>query len=199
MAKKRREKKAREGGKEIVGRNVAQVPHWWNRDRSSCRHLWYPITGLRRNAPRIVHLLASVLENGASHFLRTVHLVAVSLFSWFSNVQASPFVQFVPDGPLSIFVRLVNAGQGHGTIDAVTNFARVFLGSTTLLPMLLSLVPASHTTPFQEFYREIDPTFDYTASVTASTLKSSIRDSYTQLPRPAGSGTSLHLADRKMF
>lgn len=43
-----------------------RVPHWWSRDRSSCRHLWYPITGLRRNAPRIVHLPASVLENGAS-------------------------------------------------------------------------------------------------------------------------------------
>lgn len=42
------------------------VPHWWSRDRSSCRHLWYPITGLRRNTPRIVHLPASVLENGAS-------------------------------------------------------------------------------------------------------------------------------------
>lgn len=43
-----------------------RVPHWWSRDRSSCRHLWYPITGLRRNTPRIVHLPASVLENGAS-------------------------------------------------------------------------------------------------------------------------------------
>lgn len=58
---------------------MAQVPYWWNRDRSSCRHLWYPITGLRRNAPRIVHLLASVLENGASHFTSKYPLLRVSL------------------------------------------------------------------------------------------------------------------------
>jgi len=47
-----------------------RIPHWWSRDRSSCRHLWYPITGLRRNTPRIVHLLALVLENGASSLTR---------------------------------------------------------------------------------------------------------------------------------
>lgn len=58
---------------------MAQVPYWWNRDRSSCRHLWYPITGLRRNAPRIVHLLASVLENGASHFTSKYPLLRMSL------------------------------------------------------------------------------------------------------------------------
>lgn len=140
-------------------------------------------------------------------FSKMAHLTsfALSTSSPSLSFRGSPMSKLLPSynsyltGPLSIFVRLVNAGQGHGTIDAVTNFAQVFLGSTTLLPMLLSLVPASHTTPFQEFYREIDPTFDYTASVTASTLKSSIRDSYTLLPRPAGSGTSLHLTDRKMF
>lgn len=38
----------------------------------------------------------------------------------------------IPDGPLSIFVRLVNTGQGHGWIEAATNFVSVSTpGSTT--------------------------------------------------------------------
>lgn len=40
-------------------------------------------------------------------------------------------------GPLSIFVRAVNAGQGHVAIHAATNFGQVPLGSTTF-PMLRS-------------------------------------------------------------
>lgn len=72
--------------KERKKRYAMQVPHWWSRDRSSCRHLWYPITGLQRNTPRIVHLPASVLENGAS---RPWHALACARFredSRFSGV-----------------------------------------------------------------------------------------------------------------
>lgn len=84
--KKRKEKKKSAGKRK---RNMAQVPYWWNRDRSSCRHLWYPITGLRRNAPRIVHLLASVLENGASHFTSKYPLLRVCVSLSLSLVLSS--------------------------------------------------------------------------------------------------------------
>lgn len=64
--KKMRRQDTQQEEKERKKPYAMRVPHWWSRDRSSCRHLWYPITGLRRNTPRIVHLPASVLENGAS-------------------------------------------------------------------------------------------------------------------------------------
>lgn len=149
---------------------MAQVPYWWNRDRSSCRHLWYPITGLRRNAPRIVHLLASVLENGASHFTSKYPLLRVSFSLSFvlSSKKKSRLLSdsseendySIPDGPLSIFVRLVNTGQGHGWIEAATNFVSVStLGSTTHHHLLLLLL-LSRTFP-NFYYRQIDPISDY--------------------------------------
>lgn len=116
--KERKEEKVR--GKENVGRNMAQVPYWWNRDRSSCRHLWYPITGLRRNAPRIVHLLASVLENGASRFASKYPLLRVSLSLSLILSSKKKKSRFLPDS------------SEHGTIIRyLTDHSRFSLGWST--------------------------------------------------------------------
>lgn len=61
----------------------------------------------------------------------------------------------IPDGPLSIFVRLVNTGQGHGWIEAATNFVSVStLGSTTHHHHhhLLLFRPPSFARPRANFY-----------------------------------------------
>lgn len=66
----------------------------------------------------------------------------------------------IPDGPLSIFVRLVNTGQGHGWIEAATNFVSVStLGSTTHHHLLLLLLLPRAFPNF--YYRQIDPISDY--------------------------------------